>query len=125
MSIDKLNSAASLIALLREGSGGKIGRAQSKAPSTVSEDVRILNRGDIKELRENLSTLTKDISLEDKSAVEAIRPQVIRSILLWKFGAQLREHSEWQPMLEAINRALGKHHESQENFLKLLQDLKR
>lgn len=125
MSIDKLNSVASLIAVLREGSGGKIDRARSKPPSAAGEEAKIVKRGDVKELRQQLADLAKNISIEDKAAVESIRPLVIRSILLWKYGPELREHSEWQPMLQAIDQAIGKHPANQENFLKLLQDLKR
>lgn len=125
MSIDKLNSVASVITWLREGSGGKVERAQAKSLGAAGEDACILTRGDIKALREHLAELVKNISLDDKASVEAVRPQLIRSILLWSYGAKLREHSEWQPMLEAINLAIGKHPRHAENFIKLLQDLKR
>ncbi len=125
MSIDKLNSVASLIAVLREGSGGKIDRARSKPLGAAGEEAKIVKRADVKELRQQLADLAKNISIEDKAAVESIRPLVIRSILLWKYGPELREHSEWQPMLQAIDQAIEKHPANQENFLKLLQDLKR
>lgn len=124
MSIDKLNSISGLIALSRSESGRKAGSTEAYSKSSNSADTPLSKRGDVKELREHLADLVKNISIKDKEAVEALRPQVIRSILLWKYGADLREHPEWNSMLESINELIKSHPASEENFLSLLRELK-
>ncbi len=126
MSIDKLNSTASIIAALRGESSDRGERTRRK--STEASDTRDGTpsaRGDIKVLRQQLADLVKSVSLEDKEAVRRIRPQMIRSILLWEFGAALRDHPDWQPMLETITQSIEKSPAHEANFLKLLSDLKR
>jgi hypothetical protein len=56
--------------------------------------------------------------------VQAVRPRVFRAILLWEFGAGLREHPEWQPMLESITSNLAAIPRIRRNS-SLLSELKR
>lgn len=126
MPIDKLNSTASIIAALRVGSGDKAESARRKnTKSSESPEQSSATRGDIKVLRQQLADIIKPIALDDKEAVKRARPQLIRSILLWEFGPALREHPEWQPMLETITAAMEQHPDHEANFLKLLSELKR
>jgi hypothetical protein len=126
MSIDKLNSTAGIIAALRGESSDRGEKTRRK--NTEASDAREAGtsaRGDIKVLRQQLADLIKPVSLDDKEAVRRIRPQMIRSILLWEFGAALRDHPDWQPMLETITQSIEKSPVHEANFLKLLSELKR
>jgi hypothetical protein len=125
MPIDKLTSTASIIAALRGESNDKSSRAKRKTEQALqTSDIATTKRGDIKVLRQQLAELVKPISLDDQEAVQRIRPQVIRSILLWEFGADLRDHPDWQPILESITQTMQSHPGHQANFLKLLSELK-
>lgn len=125
MPIDKLNSTASIIAALRGESSERGERTRRKnTPTSDSQESVPSKRGDIKVLRQQLVDLLKPVSLDDKEAVRRIRPQMLRSILLWEFGPALRDHPDWQPMLETITQSIEKHPAHEANFLKLLSDLK-
>lgn len=123
MAIDKLGSASAIIAAMRaemsrrgERAGdAKAGRAQTPgAPA----------RGDVKALRRQLAEIVQTVAIDDPEAVRAVRPRVVRAILLWEFGPGLREHPEWQPMLETVTRALEGHGPHEAQFLRLLAELK-
>ena len=50
---------------------------------------------------------------------------MVRAILLWEVGPELREHPDWQAMLESITGTLesqGAKHETE--FTKLIESLK-
>jgi len=125
MSIDKLGSTAAIIAAMRaemsqrsERTAGKVTqRAETPAPAPA--------RADVKVLRKQLAEIVQPVAIDDPAAVRAVRPQVVRAILLWEFGPELREHPEWQPMLEAITRTLENHGPHEAQFLQLLAELKR
>jgi hypothetical protein len=126
MPIDKLNSTASIIAALRGEASDRGERTRRKKTQSSDTNEGVLNkRGDIKVLRQELADLVNSVPLDDKEALKRVRPQMVRSILLWEFGAALREHPDWQPMLESITQSLEKHPSHEANFLKLLLDLKR
>ena len=125
MPIDKLSSTASIIAALRGESSDRSDRTRRKGTQTsdANESVKS-NRADVKVLRQQLVDLVKPVSLDDKEAVRRLRPQVIRNILLWEFGPALRDHPDWQPMLETITQSIEEHPRHEANFLKLLSELK-
>jgi hypothetical protein len=125
MAIDKLNSTASIIAALRGESSERGDRTRRKNTQTSdSQEAAQAKRGDIKVLRQQLANLVKPVALDDQEAVRRIRPQIIRSILLWEFGPTLRDHPDWQPILESITQSVEKHPAHEANFLKLLSELK-
>ena len=126
MSIDKLSSTAGIIAAMRaelsqrsERTAEK-GTLRAETPATPA-----CARGDVKVLRKQLVEIVKPVALDDPAAVRAVRPQMVRAILLWEFGPNLREHPEWQPMLESITRNLENHGPHEAQFLVLLAELKR
>jgi hypothetical protein len=122
--IDKLNSTAAIIAALRAEMNNRtepVGRRSARKPETPS---RAADVHDIQELKRQLADLVKPVALNDPKAVQSVRPQVIRAILLWQFGPTLRDHPDWQPMLETITRSLEQHPPHEAQFLQLLSDLK-
>lgn len=127
MSIDKLGAASGIIAALRAEVGQRSERAQrkpdSRADSAVPAQAR---RRDAEVLRKQLAEIVKSVDVRNAEAVRKARPQMVRAILLWEFGPELREHPDWQPMLESITHTLeaqGAGHEAE--FIKLIESLKR
>lgn len=49
---------------------------------------------------------------------------MLREILLWEFGASLRENPEFSPMLESIERVLDSEPAMSQQFLDLLRALR-
>jgi hypothetical protein len=72
-----------------------------------------------------LAALVQDVSAEDPQALDALRPRVIRSVLLWEFGQELREHGEWQPMLERLTQTLERNDQHRADFAQMVRDLQR
>jgi hypothetical protein len=126
MAIDKLSSAAGIIAALRAEMSNRTERTGQKtskrAETAAAPDAEVR---DVKVLRKQLAEIVKPVTLSDPAAVKAVRPQVVRAILLWEFGPALREHPEWQPMLESITQNLEEHAPHEAQFMKLLSELKR
>jgi hypothetical protein len=125
MSIDKLSSAAGIIAALRAEMNQRSERTGQKGTKRTEKPAQAVARGDVKALRRQLAEIVKPVSMDDPAAVRQVRPQVVRAILLWEFGPALREHPEWQPMLESVTQNLETHPPHEAQFLKLLSDLKR
>lgn len=123
--VDKLSSASNIIAALRAEMSNRtegVARKSTRRPDAPGEPRR---PQDVNDLRVQLAELVKPVALDDPKAVQAVRAKVVRAILLWEFGAKLREHHEWQPMLESITQALEAHPPHQAQFLQLLAELKR
>lgn len=126
MAIDKLSSMAGIIASMRAELSQRSERTAEKGTRrTETPGAPVPARGDVKVLRKQLADIAKPVALDDPAAVRAARPQMVRAILLWEFGPNLREHPEWQPMLESITKTLESHGPHDAQFVKLLVELKR
>jgi hypothetical protein len=124
--VDKLSTTASVIAALRAEMNNRTeaaGRKSAKRAESPGQRAPVAR--DLAVLRTQLADLVKPVAMDDAAAVRAVRPKVVRAILLWEFGPQLREHPEWQPMLESITESLEAHAPHEADFLRLLSDLKR
>ena len=127
MSIDKLGAASGIIAALRAEVGQRSERAQRKPDSRAELHAPVqARRRDVEVLRKQLVEIVKTVDVKDAAAVRKARPQMVRAILLWEFGPELREHPDWQPMLESITQTLesqGERHDAE--FRKLIETLRR
>lgn len=126
MPIDKLDSAQSIIAALRAEAAQRKGRAQDK-PGALAETAEAhAQRKDVSILRKQMAEIVQSIDVRDAEAVRKVRSRMVRAALLWEFGPELREHSEWQPMLESITSALeGQGADGEAEFVQLIEALKR
>jgi hypothetical protein len=126
MAIDRLSSTSALIATLRAGvtrttgQGGQVDETGTSPARTQASR----SRPDVAVLRRQLVDLVRGESIEDPATQSRLRPRVVRAILLWEFGPALREHPEWQPMLEGIVSALEADEGQRTQFAALLADLK-
>lgn len=125
MPIDRLGSTAAIIAAMRAEMSQRSERTAEKGTKRTEDSVPSPARADVKVLRRQLAQIVQSVAIDDPAAVRAVRPQVVRAILLWEFGPALREHPDWQPMLEAITTTLENHGPHEAQFLQLLAELKR
>ena len=104
MAVDPLGSASQLLAALRGEMTQKTersGKAQTQPKLAGSKP-----RHDRQTLRNELAEVARQSDLADEAGQRAARRRMVRAMLLWEFGPDLREHPEWQPMLESITQAL-------------------
>jgi hypothetical protein len=128
MSSDRISStpplAETLRALARERTG-KAGRKSTGTESGGGGHPKVEGRPAIGQLRERLSSLARGIDVNDGKAINAIRNNALREILLWEFGNDFRNDSQFLPMVEAIGKAMDTDAEYRQRFTELLVGLQR
>jgi len=124
MAIDRLSSTAALIAALRSDATRKNKASASSSPIAKTPERLGMGRPSLAQLRLELATLVKEVSLDDAEAIHQVRPLLVKAILLWEFGASLREHPEWKPMMDNIVQTLEVDSHQNEQFVALIRDLK-
>ncbi|WP_133249366.1 hypothetical protein [Stenotrophomonas sp. SPM] len=65
------------------------------------------------------------VDIDDPKAVRSARRRVIRMVLIAHFGADLREHSHWEAMLDSIEATLEQDDRHLAQFKALLAQLQR
>lgn len=126
MAIDRLSSTAALIAALRADASRRTegARRRDRPPEGGrTESPRPSGPRDVDALRRQLVDLVRGKDIHDPDTVRRLRPAVVRQMLLWEFGAELREHPEWQPMFDGIVAALEADPGQVRRFETLLSDL--
>lgn len=125
MAIDGLSSTAALIAALRTDAARKSGSSQRlHSPASKGTHQAAANaRPEMAVLRRELVDMVKGVDPDDAQAVRAIRPQMIKAILLWEFGARVREHTEWRPMMDGIVKTMEADTHEYETFVALIKYL--
>lgn len=123
MPIDRLSSTSSLLAALRaELAKKKDGRAAA-APAP-SGDLPAARR-DAAVLRRELAAIARAVPDGDAAALDAARPRVVRAILLWEFGQELRGHAEWHSMVDTLVAALEADPRHRDDLARLVRELRR
>ncbi len=122
MVIGPLGPSASLLAALRAevsrtAQPAKVGTAADPALSATQR------RHDAALLRKELKEIVKGVAPDDEEAVAQARVRVVRAVLLWEFGQELREHGEWQPMLDTLVKTLEASQVHRDSFTRLIDDL--
>lgn len=128
MTIDRLSSTSALIAAMRESMARRTEqgtRTASTSEQPAPTPAIAKSRPDVNALRGQLVELVQGAAIDDPETVRRLRPRMARAILLWEFGPELREHPDWQPMLETIVATLEANEAQQQAFLNLLIDLKK
>lgn len=74
-------------------------------------------------LREKLAELVRGLSPDDARAMSTAGSRVVRAVLLWEFGPQIREHPQWQPMLEELLALLETDPGLRRDFAGMVRDL--
>jgi hypothetical protein len=123
--IDKLTSTHGLLAAMRAEVEQRAEKSGKRVPPRPEQAGKSARSHDPAVLRAQLAELVRPVDPNDPAAVKAVRPQMVRAILLWEFGPGLREHPEWRPMLESVTQTLEAHPPHQAQFLQLIAALKR
>jgi hypothetical protein len=125
MPIDRLSSTSALIAALRAEVSRKTERARGESTGkTVRGDASTRTRShEVAALRRELVEIVKGVSSQDEAAMREVRPRIVRAVLLWEFGAELREYGEWQPMLDTLVRTLENDSRHRAAFVEMVRDL--
>ncbi|MDQ3286697.1 MAG: hypothetical protein M3Q42_00300 [Pseudomonadota bacterium] len=122
MSIGPLGPSGSLLAALR----AEVSRASPPAKAGAAAEARTAvaqRRQDPALLRKELKDIFKGVAPGDEEAMGQARVRVVRAVLLWEFGHELREHGEWQPMLDTLVKALEASPAHRDSFAQLLSEL--
>ena len=128
MSIDRLSSTSALIAAVRASATSRARQARPAGAAAAAEkplNRPVSGRAPLAVLRRELAEIVREADIADPEVVDRLRPRVVRSILLWEFGASLREHPDWQPMLDAVVSTLAADADQRERFIDLLADLRK
>jgi hypothetical protein len=125
VTIDRLSSLTAQIAALRAEMSRKSGDTRRKhdtedvAGPSPSQAVK----RDPDELRRQLADIARGVGIDDADALDHARGRVVKAVLLWEFGQELREHAEWQPMVETIAGSLAADDRFRNAFNRLIADL--
>ena len=76
-------------------------------------------------LRQKLSATLDGVDPDDEQAVAKARRPVLQEIVLWEFGSDFRQHREFVPMLDTIERSFEADPIASKRFATLIRDLKR
>lgn len=128
MAIDRLGSTGHLLAALRAEVARKSERRNDRSDAGQAVDAPAGDPSpprDLNALRRELAEIARGVPASDPDALDAVRPRMIRAVLLWEFGAGLREHNDWQAMLDAIVDTLQNDPRQREQFGRLVRDLQR
>lgn len=126
MAIERLGPAATLISALRsEVARKREGVSQGDKPRGGAGAAASASRRDVAALRRELVDIVAQVSPDDDAAMAAARPRMVRAILLWEFGPELREYGEWQPMCDSIVQALQNDETQSRALAELVRELQR
>lgn len=125
MTIDRLSATSHLIAALRAEISSRSERSERSSTAATGKRHENVQGSDAEALRCELAAILSGVDETDTVAVNAIRPRVVRTVLLWEFGSELREHPQWQPMLDRIVETLASSPEHQAELVKMMRELRR
>lgn len=125
MSIDRTSATSGLISALRAEISSRSTRTERKSSQSAQLSPASANRREVGELRSELAAILAGVDTADQAAMDTVRPRVVRAVLLWEFGSDLREHPQWQPMLDAIAGSLASNDRHREEFAKMVAELGR
>jgi len=126
VTIDRLSSLSAQIAALRAEMSRKSNEskgARATDDATESPASERPKPPDPESLRKQLMEIVRGVSLDDDDTLAHIRMRVVKAVLLWEFGPELREHGEWQPMVEKIAGSLVMDEGFRKAFNRLIAEL--
>lgn len=129
MSTDRVSPSSSLVETLRALARGRTqDTAQASEPGKPdpgTEQKPVARKHDVQALRQRLRDLAAETDLGNDGSTLQARTQVVREILLWEFGSDFRNDSQFVPMVDAIGKALDTDPAFRQRFLDLMADLRK
>jgi hypothetical protein len=126
VTIDRLSSLSAQIAALRAVMSRKSSESRGVGAADDTDESHVGERAmprDPDALRKQLVEIVRGVSTEDVEAMKHTRLRVVKAVLLWEFGRELREHEEWQPMIEKIAGSLTMDDGFRSTFNRLIAEL--
>lgn len=129
MPIDRISSSSSLIETMRalardraRGAGRDIGIAGTDSPQMEALPP---TPHSVAELRQRLHALLAQVDVRDARSLADAREPALREILLWEFGSDFRNDSQFVPMVDAISRTLDADPRFQKRFADMVSGLQK
>ncbi len=80
--------------------------------------------GTAAELRQRLGAVLATVDVNDPQSLAKAREPALREILLWEFGDDFRQSSQFLPMVTSIGEAMDADARLQAQFVQMIQSLK-
>lgn len=130
MPTDRISPPSSLIETMRamardRASGARhAGKTHGTNPSPPESSAPAHAR-QIGELQSRLRELARKVDIADPRSLADARAPALREILLWEFGSDFRNDSQFLPMVDAINSSLDRDASLQQRFAELIAGLQK
>ncbi|MFK2890716.1 hypothetical protein [Dyella flagellata] len=129
MSTDRIPPSSSLVETLRALAHGRTQDARRNSrpgkPDSSGPQKPVKTKHDVQLLRQRLHGLATEADLANEQSMLHARTQAVREILLWEFGSDFRNDSQFVPMVDAIGKTLDADPAFQQRFVDLLADLRK
>lgn len=125
MNAGRISQPSSMLELVRALASARKEAAQNAGVANATAQEPGGPVRDLPALRQKLSAMLDGLDIDDEQAVAKARRPVLQEIVLWEFGNDFRQHPEFAPMLETIERAFVTDPKAPARFAALVRDLKR
>lgn len=120
MPIDRTYLSSPLIAAARAALAQRGVRTQVHAGSKPATQAPPRPNGN---LRTEVAAMLRGVDPDDPVAMRSARRRVIRAVLLAELAAELREYSQWQPMLDSLVESLEANEINRDSFSSLVKSV--
>ena len=120
MPIDRTPLSSPLIAAARAELAQRGVRTQVNAGSKPATQAPPRPTGN---LRTEVAAMLRGVDVDDAVAMRSARRRVIRAVLLAELCAELREYSQWQPMLDSLVESLEANEIHRDSFSSLIKSV--
>lgn len=120
MTIDRTHLASPLIAAARAELAQRGVRTQVNAGNKPAAQALSRPTGT---LRTEVAGMLRGVDVDDPVAMRSARRRVIRAVLLAELGQELREYSQWQPMLDSLVESLEANEIHRDSFSALIKSV--
>ena len=123
MSTNRITPASTLLETLRA-----IAPARSNGTrrgSGAKPDTHVAPRHDVTALRQRLRDTVANMDMDDADSATDARNAAVREILLWEFGSEFRNDSQFSSMADAIGKAFDTDPALRKQFAELVEGLRR
>lgn len=130
MPTDRVSPGSSLLETMRTLAQDKAKSAGSSATAsptmlTGKDQATTTQPHPIEPLRQRLRGLLANVDPDDDDSTGRVRETTLREIILWEFGSDFRQNTQFQPMIERINQAMDVDERFHAQFVEMIRSLKK
>ncbi|MDR3443755.1 MULTISPECIES: hypothetical protein [unclassified Dyella] len=130
MPTDRITPGSSLLETMRalaQGKAKSTGSSATASPTmlTGKDQAATTQAHSIEQLRQRLRTLLANVDPDDSDSTGRVRETTLREIILWEFGGDFRQNTQFQPMIERINQAMDIDERFHAQFVEMIRSLKK